>query len=107
MTSLNVVPIKDMRPQMRGFNCEFIVLHKGEYKVRNAVGRRSLKHIALEIQENAEEYLAGKHPPNHLRNGDTIWMFTIADITGSVRMLLWNNDGVLLRPGDICRIYNA
>jgi len=34
-------------------------------------------------------------------------MFTIADITGSVRMLLWNNDGVLLRPGDICRIYNA
>lgn len=55
MTSLNIVPIKDMRPQMRGFNCEFIILHKGEYKGPEC--RRSLKSLVSSNLCRNEEYL--------------------------------------------------
>ncbi|KAL1917095.1 uncharacterized protein VTP21DRAFT_5293 [Calcarisporiella thermophila] len=72
-TEKRLLPIAEMRPQMRGFDCEVIVLEKAQQ-------------------------------PRIIHNGQSIYWFLVADISGTITMSIWGEMGKFIKQGDILRI---
>ncbi|KAI7880185.1 hypothetical protein K492DRAFT_237452 [Lichtheimia hyalospora FSU 10163] len=73
----NDVLLKDVKPLLRGFDCQAIVLQRAEAD------------------------------PHFTRQGEAIYKYIVADKTGSMVLTIWGNRAECIKSGDILRITGA
>ncbi|CDS10854.1 hypothetical protein LRAMOSA11340 [Lichtheimia ramosa] len=73
----NEVLLKDVKPLLRGFECQVIVLQRAEAD------------------------------PHFTRHGEAIYKYIVADKTGSIVLSIWGDRAKCIKSGDILRITGA
>ncbi|CDH58813.1 predicted protein [Lichtheimia corymbifera JMRC:FSU:9682] len=71
------VLLKDVKPMLRGFDCQVIVLQRAEAD------------------------------PHFTRHGDAIYKYIVADKTGSIVLSIWGDRAKCIKSGDILRVTGA
>jgi hypothetical protein len=88
----NFLPVKDMNPMARGFDCEVIVLQKGTV----VQAHTCIQNILIFSLVDGDA--------TRTREGDLISRFLVADKTASIILSVWGECGMDIRIGDILRI---
>lgn len=115
---LNVINIRDLKPGLKNLNLFFIVIEVGElsFAFCDLRGRIEIVlilvlfavlSIIVDCFPTATHMTARQpHPgrPSSTKDGHEVRTCKIADKTGSVNISVWDQPGMYLQGGDICKL---
>lgn len=93
----SIVSIANLKPFMKNLHLQFIVLQQGSFIRLFVLSPTHLLTHSLALWMIGEEVKV-------TREGHEIYSYIVADATGSIELLLWDEIGKCIRIGDILRL---